>query len=250
MSGGLPFPALPATRRWAVVVPVKGGPTAKSRLDLPAGARMALAEAFARDTLAALLAAPSVASVLVVTGDDGTVGWARSLHAGTVADPGGGLDAAVAAGVETARRAAVDRVAVVLGDHPALRAVEVETALLAASRHERVVLADAQGSGTALLTAPVGAPLPTAFGAGSAGAHRALGHHVLRLDVPGLRLDVDDAASLATAVLLGVGAATRAALQRLDLPATGSAPGDSSRSQASSAPAASACRSSRLSTLP
>ena len=42
---------------WAAVVPVKGGPLAKSRLDLPRTTRAALADAFARDTVAALAAA-------------------------------------------------------------------------------------------------------------------------------------------------------------------------------------------------
>ncbi|WP_392542644.1 2-phospho-L-lactate guanylyltransferase [Oryzobacter telluris] len=203
---------------WAVVVPVKGGPLAKSRLDLPVGARAVLAEAFARDTVAALVAADDVRLVLVVTADPGVRSWVPAAGGLLVADPGGGLDAAVAAGVRAAHGAGAGLVAVVLGDHPALRSEEVTTALGAAAAHERAVLADADGTGTALLTGPTGAPLPTAFGAGSAQAHASLGYVVLDLDLPGLRVDVDDAASLARATLLGLGPATREALGRATLP--------------------------------
>ncbi len=203
---------------WAVVVPVKGGPLAKSRLDLPLHARAALAHAFARDTVAALLAADEVAVVLVVTADVEVGAWVTAAGARVVADPGGGLDAAVAAGLRSARACGWSRLAVVLGDHPALRPDEVSAALTAAGSQERTVLPDADGTGTALLTGRAGAELPTAFGPGSADAHAALGHTVLALDLPGLRVDVDDTASLAAATLLGLGPATRAALERASLP--------------------------------
>lgn len=206
---------------WAVVVPVRGGPLAKSRLDLPVGSRGLLADAFARDTVTALLGADSVSRVLVVTGDEEVGRWAREAGATVVGDPARGLDAAVAAGIDAALAVGGEGVAVVLGDHPALRPEEVDTALSAAAAHDRAVLADTDGTGTALLTvraAAAGGPVPTAFGPGSADAHVALGHTPLRLEVPGLRTDVDDAQALARATLLGVGAATRAALGRATLP--------------------------------
>lgn len=204
---------------WAVVVPVRGGPLAKSRLDLPVGTREALADAFARDTVAALLATGAVADVLVVTGDAEVAAWASGIGAQVVDDPSRGLDAAVEAGVSAAVSAGPRDVAVVLGDHPALRAEEVDTALAAAAVHGRAVLPDLDGTGTALLTTrSATAPGPTAFGPGSAGAHAGIGHTVLHLDVPGLRTDVDDAASLARATQLGLGAATRAVLERATLP--------------------------------
>lgn len=204
---------------WAVVVPVKGGSLAKSRLDPPTGTRAALADAFARDTVAALLAAEAVSTVLVVTADPDVAGWVPATGAHVVADPGGGLDAAVAAGVATAAgRGGHPRVAVVLGDHPALRPQEVDAALAVAALHDLAVVADADGSGTALLTGRTGAPLPTAFGPGSAAAHVALGHVLLDVAADGLRVDVDDAASLAAATALGLGPATRATLDRASLP--------------------------------
>jgi len=205
---------------WAVVVPVKGGPLAKSRLHLPRDARAALADAFARDTVDALAAGMPGAAVLVVTPDAEVARWVTRAGYAVVADPGSGLDAAVAAGVEAALGLGAVRVAVVLGDHPALRAEEVGAALAAAGGHPASVVPDADDSGTALLTLPATSAevVRTAFGAGSAAAHERLGHVRLDLDLPGLRVDVDDAASLAAAVRLGLGPHSRAALAHASLP--------------------------------
>ena len=74
---------------WAVVVPVKGGPLAKSRLHLPRAARAALADAFARDTVAALAAGMPGAPVLVVTSDPDVARWVAAAGHVVVADPGG-----------------------------------------------------------------------------------------------------------------------------------------------------------------
>ena len=203
---------------WAVVVPVKGGPLAKSRLHLPRAARSALADAFARDTVAALAAGLPGGPVLVVTSDPDVARWVAAAGHVVVADPGAGLDSAVAAGVDAARAAGATRVAVVLGDHPALRPKEVGAALAAAAAHPASVLPDADGDGTALLTLPAAGPARTAFGPGSAGAHERLGHRRLDLDLPGLRVDVDDAASLAAATRLGLGPSSREALAHASLP--------------------------------
>ena len=54
---------------WVVVVPVKGNPGAKTRLGGPGPGRADLADAFALDTVAALLRAAPVVGVFVVTGD-------------------------------------------------------------------------------------------------------------------------------------------------------------------------------------
>ncbi len=203
---------------WAVVVPVKGGPLAKSRLHLPRQARAALADAFARDTVDALAAGMPGARVLVVTSDPAVAEWVTAAGHFVVADPGSGLDGAVAAGVAAALELGASRVAVVLGDHPALRAEEVRAAVAAAGEHPASVLADADDDGTALLTLPTGVPSRTAFGPGSAAAHELFGHVRLELDLPGLRVDVDDAASLAAAVRLGLGPHSRAALAHASLP--------------------------------
>ena len=156
-----------------------------------------------------------------MTSDAEVAAWVPAAGGRVVADPGGGLDAAVAAGARAAAAARCARATgrrVVLGDHPALSADEVEDALRAVAGHARAVVADAEGTGTALLTAPAGAPFATAFGPGSASAHASLGYAVVEVTAPGLRVDVDDAASLAAATRLGLGPATRAALERASLP--------------------------------
>jgi 2-phospho-L-lactate/phosphoenolpyruvate guanylyltransferase len=208
---------------WAAVVPVKGGPLAKSRLRLPRALRASLADAFARDTVAALRAGRPGMPVLVVTSDVEVSAWVPHLGAVLVPDPGQGLDAAVVAGCRAAAGLRARRVAVVLGDHPALRPDEVRAALEAAARHPACVVADAGDDGTALLTAtleppPAGSQVRTAFGPGSAAAHQRLGHTRLELDLPGLLVDVDDAASLAAAARLGLGPHTLQALSRATVP--------------------------------
>lgn len=213
---------------WAAVVPVKGGPLAKSRLHLPRAARAALADAFARDTVAALRAAVPGMPVLVVTSDAAVRAWVPVAGAELVLDPGLGLDAAVAAGCRAAAGLGARRVAVVLGDHPALRPQEVRSALEVAARHPSCVVPDADGEGTALLTLTLsphtvlprtaGGEVRTAFGPGSADAHERLDYTRLDLDLPGLRVDVDDAASLAAAAGFGLGPHTLDTLARATVP--------------------------------
>ena len=103
-------------------------------------------------------------------------------------------------------------VAVLLGDHPALRPDELRAALDAAAAYPLAVVPDAEGTGTALLTARRGAVLAPRFGPRSAERHVDTGAVRLELDLPGLRWDVDDRAALEAAVHLGVGARTRAAM--------------------------------------
>jgi 2-phospho-L-lactate guanylyltransferase len=194
---------------WFVVVPVKGGAEAKSRLGVPARAvRTALAAALAHDTVAAAVAAMPPGRVLVVTGDPVTAGWARAAGAEVVADPGEGLDAAALTGGAAVRSRGGADVAVLLGDHPALRPAELRAALAAAAAYQRTVVPDADGTGTALLTAR-GADLAPRFGAGSAARHVEAAATLLPLDLPGLRQDVDDLASLRAVLALGVGPFTR-----------------------------------------
>lgn len=203
---------------WAVVVPVKGGPSAKSRLELPWAVRTALADAFARDTVTAAASGMPRADLLVVTGDPLTRSWAADGGHGVVPDQGTGLNDAVAAGVAAAWERGRDRAVVLLGDHPALRPHELVAAVDLCGRHERAVVGDADGSGTALLTLPTTTRAGTAFGAGSASAHRRLGYLMVDVEAPGLRLDVDDRHSLDLALALGVGPHTARAIARATLP--------------------------------
>lgn len=200
--------------QWHVVVPVKGGNGAKTRLRPPDGVdRGRLALALAADCLAAVTVGMPPGRVVVVSSDPRVVQLASALGARSVADPGAGLDAAVLAGRDHALSAGGERVAVLLGDLPALRAADLVEALTRAAAYPLAVVPDASGTGTVLLTAARGELLDPRFGSGSAARHEAAGHTRLDLDLPRLRTDVDDDADLAAAVALGVGAATRAVLE-------------------------------------
>lgn len=215
-----------ATRRWHLVLPVKGGESAKSRLGGAPGARRALALAMARDAVAVALQTSRVGSVCVVTADPDVGRAARTDGASVVTPvatvpPGTTpLDAAVLDGVRWARaRAATgDAVAVLLADVPALRAEDLAAALQAAgdalpSSPHGAFVADADGSGTVLLAVPPVGPVRTGFGTGSAARHEQLGLRRLDVDAPTLRRDVDTPADLRRAEDLGVGPRTSAALR-------------------------------------
>ncbi|GAB3444941.1 hypothetical protein GCM10027517_25270 [Phycicoccus ginsengisoli] len=199
---------------WRLVVPVKGGPAAKTRLHPPGGVdRAALATALATDCLAACVAGMPRGTVHVVTADAHVGAIAAGLGAVVVPDPGGGLDAAARAGRDAALAADPSAaVGVLLGDLPCLRPEDLRAALSSASHHPRAVVPDADGAGTVLLTAQPGADLVPAFGEGSAARHEAAGHVRLDLDLPRLRQDVDDDGALRVALALGVGPATESAL--------------------------------------
>lgn len=224
---------------WRLVVPIKGGAGAKSRLHPPPGvSRASLACAIARDCLAAACSGMPRGRVHVVTADPDTAVLAQRLGAAVVPDPRLGLNAAVAVGIAAAAGAARAAqaaqglslqndsagsgaaIAVLLGDLPTLLPEDLVAALSAAAGFERAVVPDADGTGTVLLTARRGA-LEPAFGAGSAERHVRAGHARLDLDLPRLRTDVDDDLSLTRARALGLGPATSACLAALaDSPAT------------------------------
>jgi 2-phospho-L-lactate guanylyltransferase len=212
------------TEPWQLVVPVKGGAGAKTRLHPPRGVtRRDLAWAIARDCLSAACAGMPVGRVHVVTSDPAAASFAAGLGAAVVADPGRGLNEAVRAGVRAAAsaspagaaallhlpaaEAAAGGVAVLLGDLPALRPEDLQAGLAAAAPHRRAVVPDSDGTGTVLLTSRDG-HLEPEFGPGSAARHAAAGHQRLDLDLPRLRTDVDDDRSLAAAGALGLGRAT------------------------------------------
>jgi 2-phospho-L-lactate guanylyltransferase len=209
--------------RWVVVVPVKAARLGKTRLagDLRSGDRIALVRAMAADTLHAAAQAGPVDRVVVVTADNVVASDARTLTGvgvDVVPEPvPAGLVHAVRAGVERARLLERDAgVAVLLGDLPALRTEHLEVALAAAAGHPRALVADADGTGTTLLTAGPHVDLRPRFGPGSAAAHADEGH--VRLDVPAgssLRQDVDVLADLDAVAALGAGPRTAAVLARL-----------------------------------
>jgi 2-phospho-L-lactate guanylyltransferase len=215
-----------ADLEWTVVLPLKGGSAAKSRLGGPAP----LATAIALDCLHAVLAGQLVGSVVVVTPDPLLAAEAAAAGARVrpESNPGAGLLAALDDGLAGTR----GRCAVLLGDLPALRPGDLSSALRQAALAlttpitptgptgptgppRMVFVPDADGTGTVLLAALDAAALAPSFGPGSARAHQAAGAIRLDVDLPRLRRDVDTSADLRTAVALGVGPRTQAVLAQL-----------------------------------
>jgi 2-phospho-L-lactate guanylyltransferase len=233
---------------WVCVVPVKGSAGAKTRLgELPESfpARGELAEAFALDTVAALLAATMVDRVFVVTADAVAAAPLRALGAQIVLEPPpvpraeasnptdvpstsavaprDPLNVAIGEGIRVAHELRpLSNVAVFTGDLPALTVADVERTLAQAAGYDRAMVADEEGLGTTTLLARAGVALTPRFGAGSRAAHEAAGHHPLDLPATSsIRRDVDTVANLAEALRRGVGVHTSALIARAQLGSSG-----------------------------
>jgi 2-phospho-L-lactate guanylyltransferase len=205
-----------APRAFGAIVPVKPSAVAKSRLS-PLGdqTRVALAGAFAADTVAAVLDCPLVRTVLVVTDDHAVAEVMRALGADVVPDGlGDDLNGSLLKGAaELARRDPALRPVVVCADLPALRPGQLADALGAMPADRTVIVADAAAEGTTVLAAPWPGPLVPRFGPGSRRAHLDAGAaEVDRADIPAVRRDVDTPADLAAAIVLGVGPRTASVL--------------------------------------
>ncbi|HET7399235.1 MAG TPA: 2-phospho-L-lactate guanylyltransferase [Intrasporangium sp.] len=196
------------SRPWWVVVPVKDARVGKSRLAAAAGPdRERLTRAIADDTVRAAASVVGAQRLVLVTADRPlATSWAAA-GAIVVDDPGRGLNEAISAALGSL--ALPGPYAALLGDLPALRPADLAAALVAAEQHEQSFVPDADGTGTVLRC---GRSFVPRFGVGSAAAHAADGAARLDLDLPRLRTDVDDEQSLAAAVRLGLGPATRSAL--------------------------------------
>lgn len=198
--------------QWSIVVPAKRLAVAKTRLRpltevLGGAAHGELVLALLADTVAAALACPSVAEVVVVTDDPAAADVVGRLGARTLADePDRGLNPALEHGARAATRLSV---AALSSDLPALRPVELAAALRSAEAAPRCFVPDVHGTGTTLLTA-LGVPLLPRFGPASAQAHRDGGAVALTGDWPGLMRDVDTDEDLRAAVALGAGPRTTA----------------------------------------
>jgi len=204
------------TASWTVVIPAKAPARAKTRLapHIDDASRIALARAFAADTIAAALAAASVSRVLVVGDDPSLAGAAEFLDerrppgvAGAPGAPGTGLTAAIALGIAHARATGAGNVAVLLGDLPCLRPDDLDAALALAAMHPLAFVVDADGTGTSLATALAGTTFAPRFGRDSADRHRRSGFVAIEASAR-LRRDVDTLAALEDAIALGTGANT------------------------------------------
>ena len=207
------------TPHFTLLVPVKNGRTAKTRLNQvgPRG-RADLMAAFARDAIGAAVRSPLL-DVHVVGDPQSLAPVLTGLDVAVVPDEGGG-------DLNEALRRAAERVAqpgrgigVLLADLPCLRTEDLESAL---SHDGRGYVADAAGSGTTLLLAPPGTPLDPRFGPGSARLHAAGGARAITGELTSLRLDVDTTDDLERALRFGVGGHTAEAVARLTHPVVGS----------------------------
>ncbi|WP_203983141.1 2-phospho-L-lactate guanylyltransferase [Sphaerisporangium rufum] len=211
--GGRPGPP-----GWTLVVPVKTLLAAKTRLAAATGPhRAALAVAIACDTVAAALACPAVARVVVVTGDPVPAAALAALGARVVPDPLAGLNAALRhGGAEAARLAPAGPVGALQADLPALRPAELAAVLAAAGEFDSAFLPDAAEIGTTFYGVRPGVAFTPGFGGESRARHLAGGAKELAVPgVPSVRRDVDTPADLAAALALGVGPHTAAVVATL-----------------------------------
>jgi 2-phospho-L-lactate/phosphoenolpyruvate guanylyltransferase len=203
------------SQRYALLVPVKTLSLAKSRLTSPQGeARAELMRAFAHDVLDAAVACEAAARVYVVTDE---TGFDDDVVTRLPDEGDGDLNRALVHAAARARTADPDLgVAALFADLPCLTAADLTTAL-GAGLSPRWFVADAAGTGTALLVAGPGVDLDPHFGVDSARRHEESGAVAVRAGVPTVRRDVDTDDDLTAARTLGVGPHTAAVLARLDL---------------------------------
>jgi len=184
------------------LVPIKTPAVAKSRLaEVGAQRRRALAEAFARDVVAATSRSPYVVAVVVAS--DEPLGLGDLV----VPDAGGLNESLVRAAQVASQHWPTARPLALAADLPCLRPDDLS---VLAEVSAPCFVPDAAGTGTTCYSAPFDDFAPR-FGIDSAAAHLAAG--ATSLTAPrSLRLDVDTSAELAEAVGLGVGAHTAAAV--------------------------------------
>lgn len=201
--------------RWVIVVPVKRSGQGKTRLEVTGADRAELARAIALDTIEAAARCEAVLQVVVVSDDPTLARESATIPALRFVPEGEarGLDAAIATGVGAIDPAGRMPRAALLGDLPALRPADLADALRSAASVERAVVADAEGTGSTLVTARAGVAWESSFGDGSFARHVALGATPLEVpDASTLRRDVDTADQLDAAARLGLGPRTAAVL--------------------------------------
>jgi 2-phospho-L-lactate/phosphoenolpyruvate guanylyltransferase len=162
-------------RVWAVVV-ARAANGAKSRLAgvLSPGERRVLSQAMLSDVLDVCLRSTSALVGAVAVVDDAARSSAVRSRAVLVDDPGAGdMNAAVAKGIEAARRRGATTVIVLPGDVPLISTADLEALISGAGASPRAVVVapsrDGQGTNALLLRPPE--VITPAFGPPSAGRH-------------------------------------------------------------------------------
>lgn len=201
-------------RPLAIVIPVKGGPRAKSRLApvLSDVERLALARSMAAHVIEAARASSRAACVTVVTACPDMAGLARELGALVQHDT---RNEGTAAACLQARDALGHETALLFlnADLPLLRPQTLDQ--LAQVEAAVVICPDRHRIGTNALLIRPGAALDPAFGGASFARHRAAatqaGVPMVIFDDPRIAFDVDDAADLAARPYSEASARRRAA---------------------------------------
>lgn len=203
-GGGTRGPAPGPGSRIAALVPVRRLGVGKSRLRPPLdpGASADLARAMLEDVLGALAETRGVAERAVVTDDPAVAEAAAAAGARVVRHPEEGLSPSVDAGAAALAASGAEGVLIVLGDVAGALAEDLEALVgaLGSLGGRGAVLAPARdGGSSALLRAPHDV-LPSRFGPGSAERHReaarGAGVPFRELDLPSLRIDVDETEDL------------------------------------------------------
>jgi 2-phospho-L-lactate guanylyltransferase len=205
----------------AALIPVKPLHRAKDRLRPALGrrARAALTRAMLRDVLAAALESDLFVSVTVVTRDRALRRLCRRIGVHTVRPPAGvrGLNAELTWAAERPEIAQADRLLVLPGDVPGVRASELFRLVLPPLRRGVRLVASRDGGTNALVLVPPGA-IPFRFGPGSAARHRAeakrLGLDAESVPLPSLASDIDRPEDLPAGVRIA-GPRTRRVLAAL-----------------------------------
>lgn len=183
------------------IVPLKALDRAKERLSprLDPEARRELASWMLHRVLDACATATLVGRIVVVAGDQAGVELATAGGAEALLQPVPGLGPALE--LADAALAGAHATLVVAADLPLATGAELDRVVAAAPPGPAVVVAPTADGGTgALYRRPPGV-IGTAYGPGSASAHlalaRAAGVAAVRLDVPGLSMDIDTPEQLA-----------------------------------------------------
>ena len=198
------------------LVPLKALAEAKGRLAPEVGPlqRRLLAIAMFEDVIAALQAVPVLAAPVVVSPDREVWRRADAMGCRVVEEPpgAGDLNAALAAAAKAAANGAL---LVVAADLPLASAAGLERVL--AAEAPVAVVPSADGAGTNVLAWRDPASFAPSFGPDSAARHLAVPGAV-RVDDPGLSLDVDTVEDLRTvAGRLDPSSVTARRLQDLDM---------------------------------
>lgn len=190
---------------WAVV-PVKRLEAAKGRLaEVLGDGREAFAATVAGHVIATLQASGLFAGVLVVTSDPHIAAIADAAGARTLVDPGHGLNAAMASGMEAAKAGGASHVALVHADLPLL---DVQTLNAVVEDYRQggapVIVPCRRRDGTNLMLLPADLPFEPRFGSGSFDRHcealadaRVIADRKIAVDVD-MPADLAIAASMAT----------------------------------------------------